>query len=251
MCSASRRRRRAQRRAGRGGDRAGRLARRDLRAGLVRARHRRLLGRRARARLVLGSARGVSRPAGRGRTPPPGGALPGRLLRRPADGRRRRAHVDDEQRPMGEDGRPVYENLLAAGATLAGAVPWREKSGDGLSLATGTRRPLERSALIRGHRMTRSSSLMRDSLDHCVKCTICETFCPYRSVTPLFPGPEVRRAAGGALPRYRRPRRTHRSTTARAAAICTQVCPQGVKIAEINSQARARLRRAASRCATS
>ena len=32
--------------------------------------------------------------------------------------------------------------------------------------------------------------LMRDSLDHCVKCTICETFCPVADVTPLFPGPK-------------------------------------------------------------
>ena len=32
--------------------------------------------------------------------------------------------------------------------------------------------------------------LMRESLDHCVKCTICETFCPVSNVTPLFPGPK-------------------------------------------------------------
>ena len=32
--------------------------------------------------------------------------------------------------------------------------------------------------------------LMRDSLDHCVKCTICETYCPVAAVTPLFPGPK-------------------------------------------------------------
>jgi len=29
--------------------------------------------------------------------------------------------------------------VLVAGATLAGAEPWREKSGDGISLATGHR----------------------------------------------------------------------------------------------------------------
>jgi glycerol-3-phosphate dehydrogenase subunit B len=45
--------------------------------------------------------------------------------------------VDDELRPVGDDGAPVYDNLHAAGATLAGAVPWREGSGNGLSLATG------------------------------------------------------------------------------------------------------------------
>ena len=32
-----------------------------------------------------------------------------------------------------------HENVLVAGATLAGAQPWREKSGDGISLATGHR----------------------------------------------------------------------------------------------------------------
>jgi glycerol-3-phosphate dehydrogenase subunit B len=41
--------------------------------------------------------------------------------------------VDAELRPAG------YENVLVAGATLAGAEPWREKSGDGISLATGHR----------------------------------------------------------------------------------------------------------------
>ncbi len=33
----------------------------------------------------------------------------------------------------------MLENVVVAGATLAGAEPWREKSGDGLSLATGYR----------------------------------------------------------------------------------------------------------------
>ena len=46
--------------------------------------------------------------------------------------------------------------------------------------------------------------LLRGSLDHCVKCTICETACPVSNVTPLFGGTEVHRAAGRALPRGRR-----------------------------------------------
>jgi glycerol-3-phosphate dehydrogenase subunit B len=41
--------------------------------------------------------------------------------------------VDHGLRPQG------LENVLVAGATLAGAQPWREKSGDGISLATGHR----------------------------------------------------------------------------------------------------------------
>ncbi|MGH3141760.1 MAG: anaerobic glycerol-3-phosphate dehydrogenase subunit B, partial [Gaiellales bacterium] len=45
--------------------------------------------------------------------------------------------VDDRLRPTDADGQPRYENLYAAGATLAGAVPWQEASGTGLSVATG------------------------------------------------------------------------------------------------------------------
>jgi glycerol-3-phosphate dehydrogenase subunit B len=45
--------------------------------------------------------------------------------------------VDESRRPVDREGAPVYENLHAAGATLAGAVPWREGSGNCLSLASG------------------------------------------------------------------------------------------------------------------
>jgi glycerol-3-phosphate dehydrogenase subunit B len=47
--------------------------------------------------------------------------------------------VDDELRPLGADGARALENVLVAGASLAGAIPWTEKSGDGISLATGHR----------------------------------------------------------------------------------------------------------------
>jgi glycerol-3-phosphate dehydrogenase subunit B len=45
--------------------------------------------------------------------------------------------VDDYLRPLDRDGAPVHENVHVAGATLAGASPWREASGNGLSIATG------------------------------------------------------------------------------------------------------------------
>jgi glycerol-3-phosphate dehydrogenase subunit B len=45
--------------------------------------------------------------------------------------------VDVAFRPVDADGRTLLENVHVAGATLGGAVPWREKSGDGISLATG------------------------------------------------------------------------------------------------------------------
>ena len=45
--------------------------------------------------------------------------------------------VDATLRPVGPDGDPVYPNVYAAGAVIGGARPWREKSGDGISLSTG------------------------------------------------------------------------------------------------------------------
>ncbi len=47
--------------------------------------------------------------------------------------------VDEAMRPVGADGEPAYANLRACGALLAGAEPWREKSGEGISLASGYR----------------------------------------------------------------------------------------------------------------
>jgi glycerol-3-phosphate dehydrogenase subunit C len=84
------------------------------------------------------------------------------------------------------------------------------------------------------------TELVRDSLDHCVKCTICETFCPFSQVTPLFPGPKY---VGPQLERYRGAGASPDASVdyCSGCGICTQVCPQGVQIAEINSQARAQL----------
>jgi glycerol-3-phosphate dehydrogenase subunit B len=61
----------------------------------------------------------------------------------PADHRFTPSYFDDH--PMGRAGvvvgrdlrAPGLENVLVVGATLAGAQPWKEKSGDGISLATG------------------------------------------------------------------------------------------------------------------
>jgi glycerol-3-phosphate dehydrogenase subunit C len=84
--------------------------------------------------------------------------------------------------------------------------------------------------------------LMRGSLDHCVKCTICETFCPVSNVTPLFPGPKY---VGPQAERFRVPQEESPDASldyCSGCGICTQVCPQGVHVAEINAQARAKLR---------
>jgi glycerol-3-phosphate dehydrogenase subunit B len=70
-------------------------------------------------------------------TPPPGGPrfLPDYFAEHPLN--RVGVAVDDRLRPISADGRPVYQNLHASGATVAGAYPWHEASGNGLSLATG------------------------------------------------------------------------------------------------------------------
>lgn len=82
---------------------------------------------------------------------------------------------------------------------------------------------------------------IRASLDHCVKCTICETFCPVSNVTSRFPGPKY---VGPQAERFRTG--THSPDDSldycSSCGICTQVCPQGVKVAEINSRARSVLK---------
>jgi glycerol-3-phosphate dehydrogenase subunit C len=80
----------------------------------------------------------------------------------------------------------------------------------------------------------------RATLDHCVKCTICETACPFARVTPLFPGPKY---VGPQAERFRvgGPSPDASVDYCSGCGICTRVCPQDVLIAEINSQARARM----------
>ena len=79
---------------------------------------------------------------------------------------------------------------------------------------------------------------LRNSLDHCVKCTICETVCPVSNVTPLFPGPK---SAGPQAERFRamgQPPNEWSTDYCSGCGLCTLSCPQGVKIAELNAHAR-------------
>lgn len=77
----------------------------------------------------------------------------------------------------------------------------------------------------------------RASLDHCVKCTICETVCPVSAVTPLFSGPKF---VGPQAERFRHGESVdHSLDYCSSCGACTLACPQGVQIAELNSQARA------------
>ena len=82
--------------------------------------------------------------------------------------------------------------------------------------------------------------LARASLDQCVKCTICETQCPVMAVTPAFAGPKF---VGPQAERYRHGASVdHTVDYCSSCGTCTLVCPQGVKIAELNSVARAAMK---------
>ncbi|MGH2750285.1 MAG: anaerobic glycerol-3-phosphate dehydrogenase subunit C [Actinomycetota bacterium] len=83
--------------------------------------------------------------------------------------------------------------------------------------------------------------LIRGSLDHCVKCTICESHCPVSRATPLFPGPKY---VGPQAERFRTGGLSPDDSLdyCSGCGICTHVCPQGVKIAEINARARRTLK---------
>ena len=82
--------------------------------------------------------------------------------------------------------------------------------------------------------------LNRARLDHCVKCTICETQCPVAAVTQLFSGPKY---VGPQAERFRHGASVDYSLDyCSSCGICTNVCPQGVHIAELNSVARAAMK---------
>ncbi|NLX11349.1 MAG: anaerobic glycerol-3-phosphate dehydrogenase subunit C [Chloroflexi bacterium] len=75
--------------------------------------------------------------------------------------------------------------------------------------------------------------------DHCVKCNICTAACPYAAVTPLFPGPKT---VGPQAQRLREPGQPSPDNSVdycSGCGICTLVCPHGVKVMEINTQAKA------------
>jgi glycerol-3-phosphate dehydrogenase subunit C len=77
----------------------------------------------------------------------------------------------------------------------------------------------------------------RATLDACVKCNICETQCPVMAVEPKFAGPKF---VGPQAERFRQGLSVDRTLDyCSSCGTCTLVCPQGVKVAELNSQARA------------
>ncbi|WP_022867960.1 anaerobic glycerol-3-phosphate dehydrogenase subunit C [Schaalia vaccimaxillae] len=78
---------------------------------------------------------------------------------------------------------------------------------------------------------------LRNTLDACVKCTICETQCPVMRVTDLFPGPKY---SGPQAERYRKPGQIVDSSIdyCSSCGTCSTVCPQGVKVTEMIHHAR-------------
>jgi glycerol-3-phosphate dehydrogenase subunit C len=82
---------------------------------------------------------------------------------------------------------------------------------------------------------------VRGSLDHCIKCTVCESACPVAAVTELFPGPKT---VGPQAERFRAGAHSPDVSVdyCSGCGVCSRGCPQGVRIAEINSRARAQLK---------
>jgi glycerol-3-phosphate dehydrogenase subunit C len=91
------------------------------------------------------------------------------------------------------------------------------------------------------------------SADECLKCNVCNTVCPVARVTDLFPGPKY---VGPQAQRFRvatllppqgpsTPVLTSPDATVdycSGCGMCTTACPADVKIAEMNSRARAEMK---------
>jgi len=101
--------------------------------------------------------------------------------------------------------------------------------------------------------MDASGEAVGYSSDECLKCNVCLTVCPVARVTDLFPGPKY---VGPQAQRFRTGRAQPVQVPGTPFALspdvtvdycsgcglCTSACPAGVKIAEMNSQSRARMK---------
>lgn len=80
------------------------------------------------------------------------------------------------------------------------------------------------------------------TLDHCIKCNICTSYCPVSAVTDRFPGPKY---VGPQAQRFRAAGQAHSPDDSvdfcSGCRVCNEVCPAGVRIAEINARARAQI----------
>ncbi|MCP5100977.1 MAG: 4Fe-4S dicluster domain-containing protein, partial [Chloroflexi bacterium] len=89
---------------------------------------------------------------------------------------------------------------------------------------------------------TKSWHSVGTTLDACIKCNVCTTYCPVTAVTDKFPGPKY---AGPQAQRFREIGQSHTPDGSvdycSGCRVCNEVCPNGVKIAEINARARAQI----------
>jgi glycerol-3-phosphate dehydrogenase subunit C len=84
---------------------------------------------------------------------------------------------------------------------------------------------------------------IKRTADLCVKCNICTSACPVVPATDLFPGPKF---VGPQAQRFRdpgMPSPDHSLDYCSGCGVCTLVCPHGVKVMEINTAAKAELRK--------
>lgn len=79
------------------------------------------------------------------------------------------------------------------------------------------------------------------TLDLCIKCNICVTACPVSAVTDLFPGPKYEGPQAGRFRHRGQPSPDHSVDYCSGCRACNEVCPTGVRIAEINARARAKM----------
>lgn len=82
---------------------------------------------------------------------------------------------------------------------------------------------------------------VESTLDNCIKCNICVTACPVSPVTDLFPGPKYEGPQAGRFRHDRQPSPDRSVDYCSGCRMCNEVCPTGVRIAEINARARARM----------
>lgn len=80
------------------------------------------------------------------------------------------------------------------------------------------------------------------TLDECIKCNICTSYCPVAAVTDKFPGPKY---VGPQAQRFRENGQPHTPDSSvdycSGCRVCNEVCPTGVRITEINTRARSQL----------
>jgi glycerol-3-phosphate dehydrogenase subunit C len=107
--------------------------------------------------------------------------------------------------------------------------------------------------LVRAASDTSAHEVVPLTADECLKCNVCNTVCPVSRVSDLFPGPKY---VGPQAQRFRlgtasapqgtspdpvpSPDRTVDYCS--GCGFCTSACPAGVRIAEMNNRARARIR---------